>query len=187
MKSCGVFVLSKDKRGPGGRPPKYESVEQLQKLIDSYFKKCDPHVITKKEIVYPLIKVGKRYEYDYSAKHKIVSRKVMSEQVPYTITGLALHLGTTRETLLDYQEKEEFSDAIKAAKQRCEDFAERRLFEGKATGPIFNLKNNYGWKDEKKVDGVLDVRRSEYEDLSDAELKQKISEAMKSLREGDSA
>jgi len=103
---------------PAGRPPKFESVEQLESLIESYFINCD------------------------------------QEKRPYTITGLALWLGTTRETLLDYKEKPEFSDSIKAAKSRCENWVEEGALMNRvnATSAIFNLKNNYGWKDKTEQD-----------------------------------
>jgi len=69
---------------------------------------------------------------------------------PVTITGLALHLDTSRETLMDYQERDEFSDAIKRAKLRIENYYEENLMTGKPTGPIFALKN-FGWKDHSTV------------------------------------
>lgn len=70
------------------------------------------------------------------------------------ITELAYYLDTTRETLSDYKEKDEYSDSIKKAKLRCEIELERNLLEGKVnpTGSIFNLKNNYGWKDKTEQD-----------------------------------
>lgn len=66
---------------------------------------------------------------------------------PYTISGLALALDTCRDTLLEYQGKEEFSDTINKAKQKVHVFVEERLFGSNVAGPIFNLKNNFGWKD----------------------------------------
>lgn len=72
---------------------------------------------------------------------------------PYTITGLAIALDTTRETLLDYQNKDEYSDTIKTAKLKCQNYAEKHLYTGKnVVGAIFNLKNNYGWRDQKEID-----------------------------------
>lgn len=70
------------------------------------------------------------------------------------ITELAYWLDTSRETLCDYKEKPEFSDSLKKAKARCEIELERNLIEGKInpTGSIFNLKNNYGWKDRQETD-----------------------------------
>lgn len=70
------------------------------------------------------------------------------------ITELAYYLDTSRETLCDYKEKDGFSDSLKKAKQRCEIILERNLIEGKVnpTGSIFNLKNNYGWKDKTETE-----------------------------------
>ena len=72
---------------------------------------------------------------------------------PITITGLAVALETTRKTLLDYERDPEFSYTIKQAKAICERFVEEGALTGKlhATFCIFNLKNNYGWKDKLDV------------------------------------
>lgn len=66
-----------------------------------------------------------------------------------TITGLARALDLTRKGLLDYENKDnpQFGYTIKRAKIRVEEYLEQRLFEANATGSIFNLKNNFGWKD----------------------------------------
>lgn len=75
-----------------------------------------------------------------------------ADEDPYTITGLALALGTCRQTLLNYEERDEFLDTIKQAKLKCENYAEKRLFkDGKPTGAIFALKN-YGWVDRSEHD-----------------------------------
>ena len=73
---------------------------------------------------------------------------------PYTISGLAYALDTNRQTLLDYQDKEEFSDTIKRAKARIERFNEELLFskDVPTVGVIFNLKNNYNWKDKQEIE-----------------------------------
>lgn len=79
--------------------------------------------------------------------------KVREEKnLPFTITGLALYLDTTRELLCNYEERDEFHDTIKRAKLKCEDYAETVLFTGKnQAGAIFALKN-YGWKDRNETD-----------------------------------
>lgn len=70
------------------------------------------------------------------------------QERPLTITGLAMALGMTTETLRAYGKKDEYSATVKRAKQFVERFLEERLLSGaNATGPIFNLKNNFGWKD----------------------------------------
>lgn len=74
------------------------------------------------------------------------------KKLPFTITGLALALDTTRDVLMDYQEKDEFSNTIKRLKLRCENYAEQQAFMGRnQAGSIFALKN-YGWKDQQSHD-----------------------------------
>ena len=63
-----------------------------------------------------------------------------------TLTGLALALDTTRETLLDYEKRDEFSDTVKRAKLRIEHAYEKRLIARGNGGDIFALKQ-FGWKD----------------------------------------
>jgi DNA-packaging protein gp3 len=87
------------------------------------------------------------------------TREVMTPQKPYTTSGLARALGTSRQTLLDYQNPEHYNEEIPAevrqaladtigdAKRRVEEFAESQLFEGNANGAKFNLTNNHGWVD----------------------------------------
>lgn len=113
-----------------GRPLKFDSVENLELKIQEYFDSC--------------------------WETKEVDGNILQRQVrPYTITGLAVHLDTSRETLLDYEDKEEFSDTIKRAKMKIHNYVEEYLFTGKnQTGAIFNLKNNYGWTDKTEVDNT---------------------------------
>lgn len=67
------------------------------------------------------------------------------------VAGLAVHLDTTRKTLLDYENKPEYSYTIKRAKARIEAKMEKRLYGQNVTGLIFNLKNNFGWVDKTEV------------------------------------
>lgn len=83
-----------------------------------------------------------------------------SHNIPYTVSGLARHLGITRKTLLDYQTKygPEYAIVVEDAKTRIEEFVETCLFKsGIATGVIFNLKNNFGWNDKQEVEHTGDV------------------------------
>lgn len=73
------------------------------------------------------------------------------KQEPYTITGLCIALDICRDTLCEYAKKEEFSDTIKKAKLRVENYLEKHLItDNGTTGIIFNLKNNFGWKDKQE-------------------------------------
>lgn len=76
------------------------------------------------------------------------------KEKPYTITGLALALDTTRKTLIHYEDKDEYFHTVKKAKTRVENFAEERLFSGAAAGPIFALKN-FDWTDKVESDTTL--------------------------------
>lgn len=79
--------------------------------------------------------------------------KCDEDKTPYTISGLALALHTSRETLMDYEARAEYSDAVKDAKLKCQNYAEQRLFGSNAAGPIFALKN-YGWSDRQEITGA---------------------------------
>lgn len=85
--------------------------------------------------------------------------------IPLTITGLALALDTTRETLMDYQNDDEFSYTVKRAKLRIENAYENRLILNGRAGDIFALKN-FGWKDKQEIEADVGVReiRVELED-----------------------
>lgn len=115
-----------------GRPRKFESPEQLQELVDKYFKDCD-----KREVEH------------FSKKFGLVKVK---DPEPYTMSGLAYALGVDRETLLNYEKRDEFLGTIKRARDMVHRDVERRLMEANSTGAIFNLKNNFGWKDKTEQD-----------------------------------
>ncbi len=128
-----------------GRPVAFETVEELQELIDGYFDYCD-------ELL--------RRDDD----GKVVSSK------PYTMTGLARAIGVDRRTLLNYSHKEDFFPLIKAAKSRVEEYAEERLFGNtQVAGSIFTLKNNHGWKDKQEIDHSGSGITFTYKKASDAD------------------
>lgn len=142
------------------KPLKFASVEELQAAINAYFAECDPHMVEAEEWEELRDKEGKLIK-DKNGYNKLVltKRKRMTKQIPYTITGLAMHLTTTRQTLLEYEgevegreKSPEYADTIKAAKLKCENFNEQQLYGPSPTGTIFNLKNNYGWRDQTQQD-----------------------------------
>lgn len=100
-----------------GRPPKYDSVEEVQKIIMEYLE-----------------------EYN-------------TPENPPTMTGLAMSLGLSRTGLLEYSRKDLFSNSIKRARAFVEEINERMLITKKTSpiGNIFNLKNNFGWRDDKQI------------------------------------
>ena len=128
---------------PGGRPPFFESAEQMQKLIDAYFEECDGKPFLDKDGTPMRNKYGKI---------------IKDDRKPYTVTGLALALGfTSRQALLNYEGKEEFVDTVKRAKARVEKYAEERLYDKDgANGAKFALANNFkDWSEKQSVEASV--------------------------------
>lgn len=81
-----------------------------------------------------------------------------STEVP-TMSGMAYALGMDRRSLLNYSKKEEFFPTIKRARDFIEAFNEEQLISGKGNvaGLIFNLKNNFNWKDKTEVEQEVKI------------------------------
>ena len=88
---------------------------------------------------------------------------------PLTITGLALALDTYRDVLMDYQNKDEFSNTVKKAKLRIENAYEKRLIKNGRSGDIFALKN-FGWVDKQEISAEVESNNYNYEKLTDEEI-----------------
>lgn len=132
-----------------GCPRQYETVEELQEVIDDYFESCWMDKVT-----------------EFTDKDGACTMSTVRYQArPYTVTGLALHLDLTRQGLLNYQARPEFVDTIRRAKQKVEAGYEETLFSKFANGASFGLKENFGWKDERSIRHSLDFSK-----LSDEEL-----------------
>lgn len=79
------------------------------------------------------------------------------KEKPLTVSGLAVALGTNRQTLLNYEGKPKYVDTIKKAKAVIEAFNEELLYskDVPTIGVIFNLKNNYNWKDKQEIEADI--------------------------------
>lgn len=84
--------------------------------------------------------------------------KCDKENIPYTTSGLAMALNVCTETIRNYENKDKFFATVKAAKQRVENHLEKHLYGNNVTGAIFNLKNNYGWKDTQTISPDADKK-----------------------------
>lgn len=104
----------------------YKTAKELEEKVESFFASEDAYIINQKDGV---------------------EEKVFAP----TISGLALHLGVDRRTIVNYSNKEEFFPTIKKARARIEAHLEKKLFGNNVTGLIFNLKNNFDWKDKSEV------------------------------------
>lgn len=100
---------------PAGRPPLWNTSEELEKEIQGYYSHCE------------------------------------EKKKPLTIAGLAVWLGVDRQTIYNYETKDEFFGTIKKARDHILAGLEEALFtEGKA-GQIF-LAKNYGYTDKQEID-----------------------------------
>lgn len=109
-----------------GQPMAFKTVKELEEKVESFFVSDDAFLINFKD--------GKE-------------EKVFAP----TVSGLALHLGVDRRTIVNYSNKEEYFPTIKKARARIEAHLEKKLFGNNVTGLIFNLKNNFDWKDKSEV------------------------------------
>lgn len=131
------------------RPLKYGTVEELQKIIDVYFKECDPHWEKEDYYDFPIISAkGNPIERDYNAPMTKQWKWVKTQQEPYTMAGLARRMGMDRGALADYHARDRFSLTIKEARARVQEYNERHLLSGKnVAGAIFNLKVNFAYRE----------------------------------------
>ncbi len=122
-------------------PLRYKSAKEMSAGIEEYFRDCEGHVLTDSS--------GETV-YNKSGEPVIVGAH------PPTVTGLALALGfKTRQSLLNYQARsDKFNDIITVAKSRCEEYAERRLYDRDGVnGAKFSLANNFkGWREKPSED-----------------------------------
>lgn len=126
------------KKHAGGRPPKYTKAEIMQYKINKYFESCFvPSRNKKGEIL-------------FDEKGNVIKIQVR----PFTVSGLADALDMSRQSLLNYSEKEEFFDTIMRAKRKCEVYAEEMLFDKNSTnGAKFSLANNFeGWREKQELE-----------------------------------
>lgn len=131
--------MTVSKKNYGGRPPKFQSKEEMQEKIDAYFESCEGELLLD------------------DAGNPVCAPKVglvyIKPPKPPTVTGLALALGfASRQSLLEYQAKKEFADTVTRAKSRIEEYAEARLFDRDGVnGAKFSLINNFrGWGEKPK-------------------------------------
>ena len=83
------------------------------------------------------------------------------KEKPYTMSGLAYYLGIDRKTLINYSKNEEYFHTIKKARDKVQMQLEENALSNKAnpTFTIFNLKNNFDWKDSNEVKTNVEITK----------------------------
>lgn len=119
-----------------GRPKKYSNTEQMQCIIDEYFKSCMKKKMHPSGM--PVIDANGNYIYEFYR--------------PPTMSGLAVALDIDRKTLLNYSKDDQFFPTILRARMKIEMFTEEKLFEKETcNGSKFSLSNNFGWAEKQEV------------------------------------
>jgi len=134
---------------------KYETPEDMQKALDAYFARCDA---VHREV---LTKSG-----------EVVS---LYDPEPYTMSGLCVALGMSREAWREYHNGDRgpgYVDVCDEATQRVEYSMEVRLYRPSTftVGLIFGLKNIFRWRDNHEITGADGGPISVRFDLQDAKL-----------------
>jgi hypothetical protein len=131
--------------GPGATP-KYSSPEELVGVIDKYFESCWEEDWREEYI-------GESKEKQWVQRFDHEGNPVVKLKERPTVTGLALALGfTTRQSLINYQHKDEFAPIIEKAKLMVEYFYEKGGASGEIRDAmaIFALKN-FDWTDTVQI------------------------------------
>ncbi|MDD5355070.1 MAG: terminase small subunit [Candidatus Omnitrophica bacterium] len=140
-----------------GKPRQYSDAEQMQKKIDEYFTSCfSPKIDKLGNII-----------------HDKNGNEILEQTRPFTMSGLAYALDLSRVGLLNYSKRPEFISTIMRARQRCEIYAEERLFDKDGCqGAKFSLINNYeNWKDKTDIEhSMSDSTVEKFANLSVTEL-----------------
>lgn len=136
-----------------GRPKKFKNKKALAEAIEGYFRSIS-RTIELKDFTGEVI-----LNDDGEAIRKL------QFVVPPSISGLCIHLGIDRSTWQNYCDPEqhpEFREITAMTRARIEAWLEEQLLtrEKGVQGIIFNLQNNYGWRQKQEVELGDKTRRS---------------------------
>lgn len=135
-----------------GRPKKYTK-KGLREAIERYFRSISRTIPARDD-------TGGIIRNDDDEEIKVVQFVV-----PPSVTGMCLYLDIDRSTWQNYADAEthpELAGICQGARTRIEAYLEQELLtrEKGVQGIIFNLQNNYGWKQKQEVELGKDTRES---------------------------
>ena len=149
-----------------GKYRKYKTPDELQKHIDEYFDSCMTALRTK----------DGEPVYDENGEELRVQTK------PYTISGMANHLGVTTNTLRTYQTRSvagkippEYAQIILRARQKIEEYAECQLYSRDGSrGGQFVLQAGFGWLTKQERSEIKFAKKKIKMQQKELEMKQKL-------------
>lgn len=128
-----------------GRPKKYKSKKALSDAVERYFRSIS-RTIPARDGYGGIIRNDDGEEI-----------RVLEYIRPPSISSLCLYLGIDRSTWQNYCDSElhpEFQSITALTRARIEAYLEEQLLtrEKGVQGIIFNLQNNYGWRQKQEVE-----------------------------------
>jgi len=142
-----------------GRPKKYRSKKALEAAIEAYFHSISRTIeLTEKKDTGKTDKKGRTiYEIVKIVNDLGEPITVREYLIPPSQGALCLYLGIAPHTWIDYcdaKKNPEFLQSTTRTRARLESYLERELISRPkgVQGIIFNLQNNYNWKDKKEVE-----------------------------------
>jgi len=104
------------------------------------------------------------------------AKETKEKELPLTLSGFCVYVNSYKQLFMEYADKPEFSTTIKEIRNIVENDIEAGILINKynATAGIFNLKNNFGWKDKIETENTNHNLNA---DLSAKELKEEIRKA----------
>lgn len=143
-----------------GKPRRFPTPEHLAVKVAEYFEHCKnpPAKIKRgfKNIKDP--KTNQDIIEDGELKQEEYMYKFQPDEIPPTIAGLCWYLEITRDMLTDFRKGaygQGYSNILNKTFEFMESWWAERLASTNATGPLFTLKAQFGWKDTE--DGPLRV------------------------------
>ncbi len=136
-----------------GRPKKYKSKKALSDAVERYFRSIS-RTIPARDGYGSIIRNDDGEEI-----------RVLEYIRPPSISSLCLYLGIDRSTWQNYCDGElhpEFQSVTALTRARIEAYLEEQLLtrEKGVQGIIFNLQNNYGWRQKQEVELGTETRKS---------------------------
>ena len=132
------------------REKTYKTERALQAKVEEYFSSISRTV--------PLLEAdGQTIKND--AGEDILRTEYLR---PPTVSGLCLFLNITRRTWENYQKDAELHSITEIARAKMEAYLEEELLSRRKgiQGVIFNLQNNYGWREKKEIELGQETRNA---------------------------
>ena len=158
-----------------GRPRKFKTRKALSEAVEDYFASICCTVTVHNDIG------------DVVVNDLGDPIRVKKYVVAPSISGLCLRLGIDRSTWENYSDPKlhpEFQEVTRSARQRIEAWLEEELItrEKNVRGIIFNLQNNFNWREKKELELGAETRKAaQTESLSLSDKLAVIAEAAKSM------